>query len=86
MVLTAALTHVSPSGKKQTSGVRTIKISALAEISFLNIIKGRSPMRLDEFILPLLGVEFTNSYQDYVNSTSHFDAHLSGFGLIIDAF
>ena len=43
-------------------------------------------MRLDEFILLLLGVEFTNSYQDPVNSTSHFDAHLSGFGLIIDVF
>ena len=33
-----------------------------------------------------LGVEFTNSYPDHVNSTSHFDAHFSGFWLIIDAF
>ena len=32
------------------------------------------------------GVEFTNSYQDHVNSTSHFDAHFSGFWLIIDAY
>lgn len=32
-----------------------------------------------------LGVEFTNSYQEPVNSTSHFDAYFSSFLLIIDA-
>ena len=42
-------------------------------------------MRLDEFHIFSLGVEFTNSYQDPLNSTPHFDAHLSGLGLIIDA-
>lgn len=43
-------------------------------------------MQLDEFHIFSPGVEFTNSYQDHVNSTSHFDAHFSGFCFIIQSF
>ena len=34
---------------------------------------------MDEFHIFTPEVEFTNSYQDHVNSTSHFCAHFSGY-------
>ena len=80
------MTQLISSDKNHPSEVR-IKISAAAEISLLTLtIKRPESCALDEFHNVLSGVEFTNSYQDNVNSTSHFDAHFSGFWLIIDAF
>lgn len=40
-------------------------------------------MQQDDFHNLTPGVEFTNSYQDHVNSTSDYHAHFSGFYCII---
>lgn len=80
-----ALTQLIPSDKKHPSEVR-IKISASAEISLLTLTKKAGVLRSWMSFIPFpLGVEFTNSYQEPVNSTSHFDAYFSSFLLIIDA-
>ena len=63
-----------------------IKISVSAEMSLLTLKKPESYAVGMSSITLSLGVEFTNSYHEHVHSTSHFDAHFSGFWFIIDAF